>query len=332
MSSGYNARERPPSLNLLAGSLAGATATVMTYPLDVLQTRLQSSTLNLKKVSAKLPMFVFERNVCLTNMRSSATPVRNATLVSYAKAMIQNEGYSLLSRGLPANVVAFSLSKGIYFTVYSYCKNFLRPENLERGHKTVYIHVCSAAFAGFTSCTLTNPVWFIKTRLQLESRDKPRSKLLKIPVTIYQNEGIRAFYSGLTASYLGIAETVIYFVIYEYLRSIIWERRQSKPTTSSSICGTFHVSDCVIASAVSKTIATVLAYPHEVVRTRMREHQNKQKSFSRLIRTILHKEGWQGFYGGLATHLIRQVPNTIILFLTYESVLYFGTQVMKTRT
>lgn len=32
---------------------------------------------------------------------------------------------------------------------------------------------------------------------------------------IYREEGIRGFYKGLTASFLGIAETAFYFVLYE---------------------------------------------------------------------------------------------------------------------
>jgi solute carrier family 25, member 33/36 len=35
---------------------------------------------------------------------------------------------------------------------------------------------------------------------------------------IYQNNGIKGFYKGITASYFGISETVVHFVIYETLK------------------------------------------------------------------------------------------------------------------
>jgi len=38
---------------------------------------------------------------------------------------------------------------------------------------------------------------------------------------VWKTEGIKGFYRGLTASYAGIVETVIYFTIYEQLRVII---------------------------------------------------------------------------------------------------------------
>lgn len=35
---------------------------------------------------------------------------------------------------------------------------------------------------------------------------------------VWNNEGLRGFYRGLTASYAGIVETVVYFTIYEQLK------------------------------------------------------------------------------------------------------------------
>lgn len=38
---------------------------------------------------------------------------------------------------------------------------------------------------------------------------------------IYQTSGIVGFYKGITASYFGISETVIHFVIYEAIKAKI---------------------------------------------------------------------------------------------------------------
>ena len=38
---------------------------------------------------------------------------------------------------------------------------------------------------------------------------------------VWNAEGLKGFYRGLTASYAGIVETVIYFTIYEQLKVII---------------------------------------------------------------------------------------------------------------
>ena len=63
----------------------------------------------------------------------------------------------------------------------------------------------------------------------------------------------------------------------------------------------------------------------EVVRTRLRQRvardQRKYHSFVQTLVTVWREEGLRrGLYGGMSAHLIRVVPNTAIVFLTYEAV------------
>lgn len=76
---------------------------------------------------------------------------------------------------------------------------------------------------------------------------------------IYNTEGVKAFYRGITASYFGVTETVIHFVIYEALKARLLEYNHS------GIDDDRNAGDFVRfmgASAVSKTCATCVAYPH----------------------------------------------------------------------
>lgn len=77
----------------------------------------------------------------------------------------------------------------------------------------------SAASAGFVSSTLTNPIWFVKTRLQLDYNSKVKMTVRQCIERVYASGGIAAFYKGITASYFGICETMIHFVIYEFIKS-----------------------------------------------------------------------------------------------------------------
>lgn len=60
----------------------------------------------------------------------------------------------------------------------------------------------------------------------------------------------------------------------------------------------------------------------EVVRTRLREEGTKYRSFFQTLSLLMQEEGYSSFYRGLATHLIRQIPNTAIMMTTYEVVVY----------
>jgi Mitochondrial carrier protein len=81
-----------------------------------------------------------------------------------------------------------------------------------------FSHITSAACAGFVSSTATNPIWFVKTRLQLDHDSNSKMNVRECIKRIYQQNGLRGFYKGITASYFGISETMVHFVIYEALK------------------------------------------------------------------------------------------------------------------
>jgi solute carrier family 25 folate transporter 32 len=74
----------------------------------------------------------------------------------------------------------------------------------------------------------------------------------------------------------------------------------------------------------SKLIATVLTYPHEVVRTRLitqsakSDQPLKYTSILGTVKRIVKDESWRGLYRGLGTNLVRTIPATAISLLTYE--------------
>ena len=305
--------------HFIAGGLGGAAGAVITSPFDVIKTRLQSSGYSLEKVHYG------GVNLAGSNQAVISTPTKQFSAVfSYMRYMIKSEGWRSLYRGLELHFLGTAPSRAIYFAVYSNCKNFLLSKgNLK--HDSAMLPMASSVIAGFTTSTMTNPIWFLKTRLQLEcSRyEGKQNGLLRTIQHVYRKEGIRKFYSGLSASYLGIGETVINFLIYEQMKikiNAFYNRDSSK---------SFHFSTFVMASTLSKSTAAVIGYPHEVLRTRLRQQSNevlgqaRYKSIVQTVKIIFKEEGWMAFYGGLWTHLLRQVPNTVIILLTYEGIVHY---------
>ena len=82
------------------------------------------------------------------------------------------------------------------------------------------MHLCAAAIAGIATGSATNPIWVVKTRLQLSASDEVSRAVSASPTSpfggsvstikqIAHEEGIRGFYKGLSASYLGVTEGAI---------------------------------------------------------------------------------------------------------------------------
>lgn len=53
------------------------------------------------------------------------------------------------------------------------------------------------------------------------------------------------------------------------------------------------------------------------------------RSFWQTLATVYRNEGRRGLYRGLATQLIRQIPNTAIMMSTYELTVYLLTKWLK---
>lgn len=139
---------------------------------------------------------------------------------------------------------------------------------------------------------------------------------------VYQMEGIRGFYRGLTASYAGISETIICFAIYESLKKHLKEVQLLSSSPNGTERSSTNFFGLMFAAAVSKGCASCIAYPHEVIRTRLREEGTKYKTFIQTARLVAREEGYLAFYRGLFAQLIRQIPNTAIVLSTYELIVY----------
>uniref|UniRef100_H2MFZ6 Solute carrier family 25 member 36a n=1 Tax=Oryzias latipes TaxID=8090 RepID=H2MFZ6_ORYLA len=279
--------QRDTLVHLFAGGCGGTVGAILTCPLEVVKTRLQSSSITL-----------YISEVQLTGVNGA--------------------GVARVSPPGPLHCL-----KAIYFAAYSTAKEklngVLEPDSTQ-------VHMLSAGMAGFTAITATNPIWLIKTRLQLDSRNRGERRMNAFECIrrVYQTDGLRGFYRGMSASYAGISETVIHFVIYESIKRKLLEAKAhaSMDEEEESVKDPSDFVGMMLAAATSKTCATSIAYPHEVIRTRLREEGSKYRSFFHTLLTVPKEEGYRALYRGLTTHLVRQIPNTAIMMCTYEVVVY----------
>ncbi len=180
-------------------------------------------------------------------------------------------------------------------------------------------------------------------------------------MTIYRTEGWRAFFRGLLPSLLGITHVAVQFPLYEHLKQLAGEcqflsrdpksphphvpplplipllprsvnghsptlaitaRGQTEPLSWEQILG---------CSAVAKMTASIVTYPHEVVRTRLQTEKRPlsmsgldgsdsgRRPMGGIVRTTKHiitHEGWRALYRGLSVNLVRTVPNSAVTMLT----------------
>jgi solute carrier family 25 protein 33/36 len=222
--------------------------------------------------------------------------------VTIAQKILAESGVRGFWKGLRPTLIGIIPARSIYFYAYEQTKrNLDRKEWLPEG--SVGNAIVSGFMAGVASNTLTNPIWMVKTRMQLLA-DHTAGQVAynsygETINAIMKEEGIGGFYKGLSASYWGCTEGAIQFLLYERVKSrlldITNEQREKDglPPTKQLPKKTYFFS-----AAFAKGIASMLTYPHEVARTRLREQARsgvfKYKGMWSSIGIIAREEGRGG--------------------------------------
>ncbi|KAI0419107.1 mitochondrial carrier domain-containing protein [Xylaria grammica] len=314
-----------------AGATGGMTASILTAPLDVLKTRLQSDF-----YQAQL------RNARVAASQAHLSPLRLASYhlaetIHILRDVYRIEGWRALFKGLGPNLVGVIPARSINFYVYPMGKRTY-SEWTGLGPTNPIIHLASAITAGIATGTATNPIWLVKTRLQLDKNNAERKGDVSARryrnswdciKQVMRNEGPRGFFKGLSASYLGVTETTAQWVMYEELKRRLRLREEHIIASGREKTWWDHTVNWTgnaMGAGAAKGLAAILTYPHEVARTRLRQApmadgHPKYTGLVQCFKLVWKEEGFIGLYGGLTPHLMRTIPSAVIMFGMYEGIL-----------
>eukprot|EP01135_Chromosphaera_perkinsii_P007196 Nk52_evm4s745 gene=Nk52_evmTU4s745 len=187
------------SRTLLAGTLAGTTeAVIVVTPMEVLKIRMQAQRHSLSDPLDK-PKYrgVFHAAYLIT----------------------KEEGLGALYKGVIPTVLRQATNQAVNFTVYHELKK-LWLSYMDKRELASYESLFLGGFSGAMGPCANSPIDVIKTRLQKQkivAGQKPKyDGVVGTITTIYKEEGLRAFYRGLTPRLMRIAPgQAITFMVYE---------------------------------------------------------------------------------------------------------------------
>ena len=229
------------------------------------------------------------------------------------------------------NFIGSMFAWGLYMFGYNLARNSLTsavelPDPPSKSH-SASINFVSAAAAGIISATLTNPIWLIKTRLQLQVTGSAAASagaaasytgMLHCARCIVAEEGAAGLFRGLLPGLMLVSHGAVQFMAYEELKSM-W---------GGSDANSLNSGHYLLLGATSKVIASVTTYPFQVIRTRLQMQPNAAAAqvytgVAATTKLVLQHEGVGGFYKGLVPNLIRVVPSSAITLAVYESLSKF---------
>ena len=185
------------------------------------------------------------------------------------------EGWRALFKGLGPNLVGVVPARSINFFFVGNGKRVI-ANYANNGEESAWVVCCAAAIGGIVTSTATNPIWLIKTRLQLDKnvvekaggaamrRYKNSWDCIK---QVVRQEGLRGLYKGMSASYLGVSESTLQWVLYEQMKTALRRREAALVLSGREKNAWDHTVDWtgnIGAAGSAKLVATLATYPHEV--------------------------------------------------------------------
>lgn len=314
-----------------SGALAGFLSGLVVCPLDVAKTRFQAQGAYLRNNDNKIKI----------------EPKYKSAFQSM-NLIWKEEGIKGLYRGVVPITLGYFPTWMIYFSCYEHFKKFytnlIHDENLS--------YFASAISSGAISSTATNPIWVVKTRLMLQmdngktiydsfsnniNTNNTNSKSITNKrdwykgtfdafKKMYMNEGIGVFYKGLLPSYFGLCHVAIQFPLYENFKKLFKIDESNAKVNPTHLDKFNNFIKFILASSLSKMIASGITYPHELVRTRLQlfsintqiKNESQVHGLVRVIKSIYINEGLRGFYSGFVINLARTVPASAVTLVSFE--------------
>eukprot|EP01027_Heterolobosea_sp_BB2_P012219 GEZU01017723.1.p1 GENE.GEZU01017723.1~~GEZU01017723.1.p1 ORF type:complete len:406 (+),score=55.12 GEZU01017723.1:518-1735(+) len=308
-----------PLLLLSSGSIASVTSCMSTYPFDTIKVLLQ---LDRSNAPARRSAFGVIRHII-----GSERPVRN------------------LYRGLTPSLMAIIPSQAIQFTAYEKLKSFYANQFNCNTYDPKAL-IAASATSYLTTCLVTNPLWLVKIRLQAQTYGSALryNNAFHAFRVIRQEEGLLAFYKGISTTVLGVAGPCITFPILEYMKRM-FAKQQNVPVEK------LDASYIALSAMTASLVSAVTLFPLDVVRARIQTqrnfvppppapaattgpangaaaattgshpHYHQQHYYTGCIdgiRKIIRYEGFSSLYRGLLPHLMRAVPASALTWTMYE--------------
>ncbi|XP_073153278.1 mitochondrial carrier protein CoAc2 isoform X1 [Henckelia pumila] len=198
---------RGPVLDLVAGSFAGGTAVLFTYPLDLVRTKLAYQVVEPLKRSVEghaLGESVYKG-------------IRDCFSKTYKEAGVRG-----LYRGAAPSLYGIFPYAGLKFYFYEEMKTHV-PENHK---KDITVKLVCGSIAGLLGQTFTYPIDVVRRQMQVQRLSTSKSSEMRgtmgTLVMIAKTQGWKQLFSGLSINYMKVVPSVaIGFTVYDVMKAFL---------------------------------------------------------------------------------------------------------------
>jgi len=285
----------PPSTPLYvsccAGALAGVAEHCAMYPVDSVKTRMQSL---------------------------SCSKQRSLSMRQMMRTIVQEEGALRPWKGMSAMALGAGPAHAMYFSCLEIGKE--KAETLGLSNKFGFlVDGVSAIFATVCHDAVMTPAEVVKQRMQMCC--SPFSGCANAAITIYQTEGIKAFYrSYFTQLTMNVPFQASLVTTYMSIQRFLNPNNEYNPAIH------------FVAGALAGGVASTVTMPFDNCKTLLNTQEagvlkkievSEINGLGGAAKSITRMVGFRGFFSGLTPRILYQAPSTAISWSIYELVKYY---------
>ncbi|KAJ3850287.1 mitochondrial carrier domain-containing protein [Lentinula lateritia] len=273
----------PPLVQAVAGAIGSASANTLTYPLDLVTTRVQ--------------------------LDVSTKPLENSTrfeAIRILHSIIQSDGVGALYDGLLTDTASTLISNFFYFYIYSFLRKLLirriagsqsssgsplKGSSLTKPLSSIKLAIWQDLALGFmsgvASRAVSMPLSIITLRLQTGRHDGSDESgivdqegngnaVIQTVKKIYEEQGLSGFWRGFDTTILlslNPSITLAFFQLFRRLLALIRQPPHSNSKTAMIMDPT--PGEAFFGGAISNSIAVVLLYPLILSKTRLQASRSR---------------------------------------------------------
>ncbi|KAI0366697.1 mitochondrial carrier [Pilatotrama ljubarskyi] len=321
----------PPLAQAWSGALGSAAANSITYPLDLVATKLQTT---------------------------SSNRLRGLGGVSrLLRHIIRTEGFSGLYDGLGADTASTLVSNFLYFYFYTLLHALAARRRaasdvpliqaikhaLTSPTAPVLLSVPTELAVGFVagvaSRAVSTPLSVVTVRLQTgddedndDSNDEEESATEKAPGAatkgpprfsevvrrIYAEQGLAGFWAGFQPTLPLCLTPALTLLLFQLLSRLRVPRKVRPSSTGPSAAGAF------LSGATANALAVAILYPLLLAKVRVQASRKRNGggggSMMDVWARAIQEDGWRGLYQGLAAQLVKGFVNQGVTMLVKQRI------------
>ncbi|EJD00003.1 carnitine/acyl carnitine carrier [Fomitiporia mediterranea MF3/22] len=302
-------KELDPTVDFIAGTVAGVAGLTIAYPFDTVKVRLQSPGISSKYRS---------------------------TFHAFS-TIVREEHFKGLYKGIASPMISCAPLNGLVFASYRF---FMR---LQLAHADDVPTITQIGFAGIgsgiTASLITCPIELIKIRQQ-NIVDRQSSTRM-VAADLFRRTGVRGLYRGLVPTALRDVGYGAYFATYEATCRYFSSRGPPKLEDShltdhlSLLAEVENEMDSLswpvllFAGALAGVNGWLVTFAFDVVKTRVQSVDRftspSSHPYRNTVSTIINSyrsEGLGVFFRGLSPTLLRAIPVNMATFGVFETVVH----------